>query len=90
LAEWRIWKTPMAFLSAYTGMLSYFYWYFIYVAGEAAARGERGRALRAVGSTFCVFPFRACYHLLTRAGLRRSLLVGLFGAPRAMAARQSS
>jgi hypothetical protein len=74
LPEWRIWRSPLQLLQAYTGSLQHFYWYFFTVAIAQAERGERSLALRAIGGAFLVFPFRALFHLVTRPQFRQALL----------------
>jgi glycosyltransferase involved in cell wall biosynthesis len=78
LAEWRIWKTPRRFLQAYTGTLSFFYWYFISIALEHARSGKHKLALKAIVSAYYVFPFRALYHSIFGKKLRKALLLSLF------------
>jgi glycosyltransferase involved in cell wall biosynthesis len=79
LPEWRIWKTPGRFFKAYTGTLSFFFWYFNSVALEQAQRGNRKAALKAIGSAYYVFPVRALYHTISARSLRKALFLILFG-----------
>lgn len=78
LAEWRIWKTPRRFFQAYTGTLSFFFWYFNSVALEHAQQGNKKVALKAIGSAYYVFPFRALYYTVSRKNLRKALFLILF------------
>jgi glycosyltransferase involved in cell wall biosynthesis len=78
LAEWRIWKTPKRFLEAYTGTLSFFFWYFNSVALEHAQQGNKKIALKAIGSAYYVFPFRAFYYTIFPKNLRKALFLILF------------
>jgi glycosyltransferase involved in cell wall biosynthesis len=78
LAEWRIWKTPRRFFQAYTGTLSFFFWYFNSVALEYAQRGNKKAALKAIGSAYCVFPLRAFYYTISAKDLRKALFLILF------------
>jgi glycosyltransferase involved in cell wall biosynthesis len=78
LAEWRIWKTPRRFFQAYTGTLSFFFWYFNSVALEYAQRGNKKAALKAIGSAYCVFPLRAFYYTISARNLRKALFLILF------------
>jgi glycosyltransferase involved in cell wall biosynthesis len=78
LAEWRIWKTPKSFFQAYTGTLSFFFWYFNSVALERAQQGNRKAALKAIGSAYCVFPVRAFYYTISARSLGKALLLILF------------
>jgi glycosyltransferase involved in cell wall biosynthesis len=78
LPEWRIWKTPRKFLQAYTGTLSFFFWYFNSVALEHAQRGDRKAALKAIGSAYYVFPLRALYYTISGKNLQKALCLVLF------------
>jgi glycosyltransferase involved in cell wall biosynthesis len=77
LSEWRIWKGPLQFLQAYTGTLSYFFWYFNSVALTHAQSGNLKCALRAIGSAYYVFPLRAFYHTILGKNLGRALFLVL-------------
>jgi glycosyltransferase involved in cell wall biosynthesis len=79
LPEWRLWRSPMEFFRAYTRNIQFFYWYFLFVAGQEADRGDKKKAWASVAGAFYVFPFRASIHLLTRPRFRKAFLVGLFG-----------
>lgn len=79
LPEWRIWKTPGQFVRAYTGTLSFFFWYFNSVSLEHAQQGERKVALSAIASAYYVFPLRALYHTIFAGNLRKALFLILFG-----------
>jgi glycosyltransferase involved in cell wall biosynthesis len=79
LPEWRIWKSPGQFIRAYTGTLSFFFWYFNSVALEHAQQGKRKVALSAIASAYYVFPLRALYHTIFAGNLRKALLLILFG-----------
>ncbi|MGU3537477.1 glycosyltransferase family 2 protein [Methylobacterium sp. A54F] len=74
LPEWRVWRSPRAFLQAYAGTLQHFYWYFVATAEQAGERGERTEVLNAVRGAIMVFPIRAIYHLFRRAKLRRAMM----------------
>jgi glycosyltransferase involved in cell wall biosynthesis len=75
LAEWRIWKTPRRFFQAYTGTLSFFFWYFNSVALEYAQRGNKKAALKAIGSAYYIFPLRAFYYTVSARNLRKALFL---------------
>jgi glycosyltransferase involved in cell wall biosynthesis len=77
LSEWRIWKSPRQFLQAYTGALSYFFWYFNSVALTHAQSGNPKCALRAVGAAYYVFPMRAFYHTIFGGNLGKALFLAL-------------
>lgn len=79
LPEWRIWKSPGHFVRAYTGTLSFFFWYFNSVALDHAQQGKRKAALSAIASAYYVFPLRALYHTIFPGNLRKALLLILFG-----------
>jgi glycosyltransferase involved in cell wall biosynthesis len=76
--EWRIWKTPGHFVRAYTGTLSFFFWYFNSVALEHAQQGKKKIALNAIASAYYVFPLRALYHTIFAGNLRKALFLILF------------
>ena len=77
LSEWRIWKSPRQFLQAYTGTLSYFFWYFNSIALTHAQSGNSKSALRAIRSAYYVFPLRALYHTILGKNLGRALFLVL-------------
>jgi glycosyltransferase involved in cell wall biosynthesis len=77
LAEWRIWRSPLDFATAYSKTLWHFYQYFTDAAIERAARGERYNALRAIAAAFSVFPVRAAYYLIFRQAFRRAFLTAI-------------
>jgi glycosyltransferase involved in cell wall biosynthesis len=77
LSEWKIWKSPQQFLQAYTGSLSYFFWYFNSVALTHAQSGNPKSALRAIGSAYYVFPMRAFYHTIFGKNLGKALFLAL-------------
>ena len=77
LSEWRIWKSPQQFLQAYTGTLSYFFWYFNSVALTHAQSGNPKCALRAIGAAYYVFPMRAFYHTISGRNLGKALFLAL-------------
>jgi glycosyltransferase involved in cell wall biosynthesis len=77
LSEWRIWKSPRQFLQAYTGTLSYFFWYFNSIALTHAQSGNPKFALRAIRSAYYVFPLRAFYHTILGKNLGRALFLVL-------------
>lgn len=88
LSEWRIWKSPRQFLQAYTGTLSYFFWYFNSVALTHAQGGNPRRALMAIRSAYYVFPMRAFYHTIFGKRLGRALFLVLrHGATEMLSAR---
>jgi glycosyltransferase involved in cell wall biosynthesis len=76
LPEWRVWRTPRAFLKAYAGTLQHFYWYFVVTAEEAGAKGRHDEVLHALRGAVLVFPVRALYHMLRRSRLRRAVIAG--------------
>jgi glycosyltransferase involved in cell wall biosynthesis len=77
LSDWRIWKSPQQFLQAYTGTLSYFFWYFNSVALTHAQNGNPKYALRAISAAYYVFPMRAFYHTIFGKNLGKALLLVL-------------
>ena len=77
LGGWRIWESPKQFLGAYTGTLSYFFWYFSSVALTHAQNGNPKAALRAVSSAYYVFPMRALYHTIFGKNLGKALFLAL-------------
>jgi len=77
LAGWRIWESPKQFLQAYTGALSYFFWYFNSVALTHAQSGNAKSALRAISSAYYVFPLRALYHTISGGKLGKALVLAL-------------
>ncbi|RYG38207.1 MAG: glycosyltransferase [Burkholderiales bacterium] len=89
LPEWRIWRSPIDFLKAYTRNIEFFYWYFAHVAGEHLNRGDNKKAAAAVKGALYVFPLRGMVHLITRPQFRRALLAGLFGKQAAKASARS-
>jgi glycosyltransferase involved in cell wall biosynthesis len=74
IPEWRIWRSPRAFMRAYNGTLWHYYRYFVDAAVSRAACGDRAGALRAIWYAFRVFPFRATYHLIAPRRLRGAFL----------------
>lgn len=79
--HWRVWRSPMEYMRAYSGTLMHFFTYFVQVANMAAQGGERRRALGAVRTAFAIFPLRATKHLMYNTPLRRALLMALFVWP---------
>ena len=77
LPEWRIWRSPLDFATAYSKTLWHFYQYFMDAAIARAARGERRSALRAIAAAFSVFPARATYHLIFRSAFRRAFIAAI-------------
>jgi glycosyltransferase involved in cell wall biosynthesis len=77
LSEWKIWKSPRQFLQAYTGTLSYFFWYFNSVALVHAQSGNPKGALSAIGAAYYVFPLRAFYHTISGKNLGKALFLAL-------------
>ena len=80
LREWRIWRSPLDFSKAYAATLMHYYGYFVEAAVERADRGNRGAALRAIGSALSIFPLRGAYHLITPRPLRKAFWASI--APR--------
>jgi len=77
LPEWRIWKSPVDFCTAYSGTLMHFYQYFIDGAIEGAARKERHKAICSIATAFRIFPIRAAYHLVAPRPLRKAFLAAI-------------
>lgn len=73
--EWRIWESPRQFLQAYTGTLSYFFWYFNSVAVQHARNGNIRSSLLAIRSAYYVFPLRAFYHTISGKSLGKALFL---------------
>jgi glycosyltransferase involved in cell wall biosynthesis len=77
LGEWRIWQSPRQFLQAYTGALSYFFWYFNSAAVQHAQNGNLKSSLMAIRSAYYVFPLRAFYHTISGKNLGKALFLVL-------------
>jgi glycosyltransferase involved in cell wall biosynthesis len=79
--HWRVWRSPLDYMRAYSGSLMHFFTYFAKVAHLAAFSGQRLRALGAIRTAIAIFPLRAAKHLVTDTPLRSALLKALFGLP---------
>jgi glycosyltransferase involved in cell wall biosynthesis len=72
--EWRIWKTPLAFIRAYSGTLMHFYDYFVHAANMRVQNGQRLYALRPLLIAWGIFPLRGAWQLLKPTPMRRAFL----------------
>lgn len=79
--HWRIWRSPLDYMRAYSGTLMHFFTYFAQVAQMSAKSGHRLRALGAIRTAIAIFPLRAAKHLATDTPLREALVTGLLGWP---------
>jgi glycosyltransferase involved in cell wall biosynthesis len=79
--HWRVWRSPIDYMRAYSGTLRHFFTYFSQVALMAAQNGERLRALGAIRTAFAIFPLRATKYMLTSSNLRSALLLAVFALP---------
>lgn len=79
--HWRVWRSPLEYMRAYSGTLMHFFTYFVHVALMAADSGQRLRALGAIRTAFGIFPLRATKYLITNSPLRQALLISLFMWP---------
>jgi len=79
--HWRIWRSPMDYMRAYSGTLMHFYTYFSQVALMSANSGQGLRALGAIRTAISIFPLRAAKHLVTRTPLNEALASALFAWP---------
>lgn len=79
--HWRVWRSPLDYMRAYSGTLMHFFTYFVAVANTAALKGQRLRALGAVRTAVGVFPLRGAKYLITDTPLRQALLVALLASP---------
>ncbi|MEZ6030849.1 MAG: glycosyltransferase family 2 protein [Hyphomonadaceae bacterium] len=87
--EWRLWKSPFAFMGAYTKVVWQYFDYFTEAAIERSEQGERKAALGAVAGAFRVFPLRTLYHLVVFKPLGRATFRAIWpgrSKPRAGAA----
>jgi glycosyltransferase involved in cell wall biosynthesis len=76
--EWRIWRSPFAFLKAYTGTLRHFFDYFVDAAAHRAGSGDRRGSTRALIGAFSVFPLRTLYYVIAPKPLRAAVLSIVF------------
>ena len=79
--HWRVWRSPLEYVRAYSGTLRHFFTYFSQVALMAAENGQRRRALGAIRTAIGIFPLRATKYLLTSSNLRSALALALFAQP---------
>lgn len=78
LPEWRLWKSPRTFSTAYKGVIQQYYDYFVDAAVSRAEAGDRAGAARAIVGAFRVFPLRAAFHMVAPRQLRQSALMTAF------------
>lgn len=81
--HWRVWRSPMEYMRAYSGTLMHFFTYFVQVAQMSARSGQRLRALGAIRTAIAIFPLRAAKHLATKTPLREALVTAMFVWPSA-------
>ncbi len=79
--HWRVWRSPLEYMRAYSGTLRHFFTYFSQVALMAAQNGERWRALGAIRTAFGIFPLRTMKYLMTSSNLRTALVLALAATP---------
>jgi glycosyltransferase involved in cell wall biosynthesis len=80
--EWRVWKSPIRFVKAYTQTVGQYFEYFVDAAVTRARNGERGGTARAIMGAFRVFPARTMAHLILPRPLRRAAATMLWGKHR--------
>ena len=73
LRNWRVWRSPFDYMRAYSGTLMHFFTYFVQVASQSAASGQRLRALGAIRTSLGIFPGRGLKYLVTDTPLRQAL-----------------
>ena len=66
------WKNTVAMIRSYYACQMYYWEYFLDVAAQRAARGERWGVVKAVSSAFWIFPSRTLRCLLGKTELRQS------------------
>jgi hypothetical protein len=77
IPEWRLWRSPTAFLKAYRVRIWHFYQYFVDAAISRAEAGDRKGAMRAFAGAYRVFALRAGYDTMTYKPLRKAALTML-------------
>lgn len=76
--RWRVWRSPLEYMRAYSGTLAHFFTYFSEVSLIAAMNGQRLRALGAIRTSIGILPLRAIRHLFSDSPLRQALVTALF------------
>lgn len=79
--HWRVWRSPLDYMRAYSGTLRHFFTYFSQVALMAAENGDRKRAWGAIRTAFAIFPLRATKYMFTSSSLRQAAMLLLFAIP---------